>query len=112
MPDIQKAFQSIDTPTLQAFAFKSLADSSRALQALDRHESRVQRQYDRTRKELLDTQAQRHEAELAAQEAALTQGPSDESTAPIAEGPIVAQPVTSQHVTSTKEEDTPPCKAA
>lgn len=53
-PEIEKSFNKIDETSRQALAFKSLADLSKALAALERHQTRLHRQYARTMKQLDD----------------------------------------------------------
>ena len=51
-PEIEKTFHRIDEPTRQAISIKSLADHSAVLAQLDRHQTRLARQFDRTWKRL------------------------------------------------------------
>ena len=51
-PEIEKTFHRIDEPTRQAISIKSLADHSAVLAQLDRHQTRLSRQFDRTWKRL------------------------------------------------------------
>jgi hypothetical protein len=50
--EIEKTFRRIDEPTRQAVAFKSLADKSAALPTLDRHQTRLQRHFQRIWRQL------------------------------------------------------------
>ena len=51
-PEIRRTFNKIDEPSRQAVCLKSLVDNSSVLAQLDRHQTRLSRQFDRTWKRL------------------------------------------------------------
>ena len=106
--EIEKTFKRVDEQTRQAVAFKSLADQSKTLAALDRQQTRLQRQFQRTWKLLGELVKSRppESAEAADQ-------PEQAKSAPVQ--PIPAQPAKSPRTADQPqpmEDDKPPCRAA
>ena len=109
--EIEKTFKRVDEQTRQAVAFKSLADQSKTLAALDRHQTRLQRQFQRTWKLLgeLVTSRPPENAEVAE----VAEQPEPAKSASVQ--PITPQPEKSPQPADQPqpmEDDKPPCRAA
>ncbi len=108
--EIEKTFKRVDEQTRQAVAFKSLADQSKTLAALDRHQTRLQRQFQRTWKLLGEIVKSRPVQEPVQAE------PQPKLAKPTPIQPITAQPATSAQLADqpqpAEEDDKPPCRAA
>jgi uncharacterized membrane protein YccC len=62
-PEMERSFTNIEESARQALAFKSLADQSKFLAAIERHQTRLGRQFQRTYKQLTELQNARPKPE-------------------------------------------------
>ena len=113
LPEVEKTFRKIDEPTRQALAFKSLADNSKTLAALERHQTRLHRQFQRTWKQLSEIRKSQPELQPGLQQAEPNPEPNPNPT-PARQ--IPTKSYTTERIPAAapapKEDETPPCRAA
>ncbi len=109
-PEVEKTFRKIDEPTRQALAFKSLADQSKVLAALERHQTRLHRQFQRTSKQLAEMGKSTPEPKPEATQPEASKAPQP---TPIRQNPTKSDTPERNPATKPDQEDsTPPCRAA
>ncbi len=113
LPEFEKAFRKIDEPTRQALAFKSLADNSKTLAALERQQTRLNRQFQRTWKQISEIKKSTPEVQPQLQHAEPNPEPNPTPARhnPTKSDTTERNPATTPDQTD-KEDDTPPCRAA
>ena len=112
LPEVQKTFRKIDEPTRQALAFKSLADNSKTLAALERHQTRLHRQFQRTWKQLSEIRKSQPKLQPELQHAEPNPEPAP---TPARQNPTKSYTTERNPATpdqTGKEDQTPPCRAA
>ena len=111
-PEVEKSFKRIDETSRQALAFKSLVDQSKTLAALERHQTRLHRQYHRTWKQLDEIVKSRPPQAPQTQEAPQAEQPAKPQPAPRPTPVEVATRDEARPSQPVRDEDSPPCRAA